>query len=151
MTQSNSIQQQRRFLLADIIASCQQLIVLLQQQTFELQKLTARLSEIELHQQDEMASIEEFDPPIVEPKSVSTRLKINRLVRDYAKANNIAYRDAWLLLYMEFRDCYHIDLRVRAKNNGKLKPLDICEQLEMMEELYAVASKKFASRLAYAS
>jgi hypothetical protein len=55
------------------------------------------------------------------------------------------------LLYAEFRDRYHINLRIRARNNGKLKPLDICEQLGMIEELYAVASNLFASRLSVAS
>ena len=98
-----------------------------------------------------IASIKELSPPIVEPKSVSTRLKINRLVRDYATENNISFRDTWRLLYAEFRDRYHINLRIRARNNGKLKPLDICEQLGMIEELYAVASNLFASRLPVAS
>jgi hypothetical protein len=145
------MQQQNQLIMADIIASCQQLLFQIQQQTSQLVGLTQKLAEIELLQDDKMASIQELSPPSVEPKSLSTRLKINRLVRDYAKAKQISYRDTWILLYADFRDRYHIDLRVRAKNNGKLKPLDICEQLGMIEELYAVASNMFARRLPFAS
>jgi hypothetical protein len=145
------MQQQNQTLMADIIASCQQILLQNQQQNSQLIGLIEKLSEIDRFQKDKMASIKELSPPIVEPQSLSTRLKINRLVRDYATANDLAYRDTWRLLYAEFRDRYHINLRIRARNNGKLKPLDICEQLGMLEELYAVASNLFASRLSVAS
>jgi hypothetical protein len=145
------MQPQNQILMADIIASCQQILLQNQQQNSQLIGLIEKLSEIDMLQKDKLASIKELSPPIVEPKSLSTRLKINRLVRDYATANNIAYRDTWRLLYSEFCDRYHINLRIRARNNGKLKPLDICEQLGMIEELYAVASNLFASRLSVAS
>ncbi|HEY9609766.1 hypothetical protein [Allocoleopsis sp.] len=148
------MQPQNQILMADIIASCQQILLQNQQQNSQLIGLIEKLSEIDRLQEDKMASIastKELSPPIVEPKSLSTRLKINRLVRDYATAHNITFRDTWRLLYTEFRDRYHINLRIRARNNGKLKPLDICEQLGMIEELYAVASNLFASRLPVAS
>jgi len=145
------MQQQNPTLMADIIASCQQILLQNQQQNSQLIGLIEKLSEIDRFQKDKMASIKELSPSIVEPQSLSTRLKINRLVRDYATANDLAYRDTWRLLYAEFRDRYHINLRIRARNNGKLKPLDICEQLGMIEELYAVASNLFASRLSVAS
>ena len=145
------MQQQNQTLMAEIIASCQQIVLQNQQQNSQLIGLIEKLSEIDILQKDKLASITELSPPIVEPKNLSTRLKINRLVRDYATANDLVYRDTWRLLYGEFRDRYHINLRIRARNNGKLKPLDICEQLGMIEELYAVASSLFASRLPVAS
>src|SRR5919199_3663396 len=145
------MQPQNQILMADIIASCQQILLQNQQQNSQLIGLIEKLSELDMLQKDKLASIKELSPPIVEPKSLSTRLKINRLVRDYATENNISFRDTWRLLYAEFRDRYHINLRIRARNNGKLKPLDICEQLGMIEELYAVASNLFASRLPVAS
>ncbi len=143
--------QHNQTLMAEIIASCQQILLQNQQQNSQLIGLIEKLSELGMFQKDKMASITELSPPIVEPKNLSTRLKINRLVRDYATAHDLAYRDTWRLLYAEFRDRYHINLRIRARNNGKLKPLDICEQLGMIEELYAVASSLFASRLPAAS
>jgi hypothetical protein len=151
MTQLTIIQQQNQQMMATLIASCQQQGLQVQQHSTQLQELTERLDEIERIQEAVIASMEELSPPSVEPLSLSTRLKINRLVRDYALFHKIAYRDVWQRLYTSFRDRYHIDLIARAKNNGKLKPLDICEQLQMIEQLYAVAYELLVRGLPKAS
>lgn len=151
MTQLTIIQQQNQQMMATLMASCQQQGMQLQQHNTQLQELTERLDEIERIQEAVIASMEELSPPSVEPLSLSTRLKINRLVRDYALFHKIAYRDVWQKLYTSFRDRYHIDLISRAKNNGKLKPLDICEELGMIEELYAVAYELLVRGLPKAS
>jgi hypothetical protein len=151
MTQLTIIQQQNQQMMATLMASLQQQGMQVQQHTTQLQELTERLDEIERIQEAVIASMEELSPPSVEPLSLSTRLKINRLVRDYALFHKIAYRDVWQRLYTSFRDRYHIDLIARAKNNGKLKPLDICEQLEMIEQLYAVAYELLVRGLPKAS
>lgn len=151
MTQLTLIQQQNQQMMATLMTSLQQQGFQVQQHNTQLQELTERLDEIERIQEAVIASMEELSPPSVEPLHLSTRLKINRLVRDYALFHKIAYRDVWQRLYTSFRDRYHIDLIARAKNNGKLKPLDICEQLGMIEELYAVAYELLVRGLPKAS
>jgi len=151
MTQLTLIQQQNQQMMATLMASLQQQGLQVQQHNTQLQELTERLDEIERIQEAVIASMEELSPPSVEPLHLSTRLKINRLVRDYALFHKIAYRDVWQRLYTSFRDRYHIDLIARAKNNGKLKPLDICEELGMIEELYAVAYELLVRGLPKAS
>lgn len=70
----------------------------------------------------------------------TTRANINSLVRTYCHRNSISHSDAYKNLYREFRDRYHIDLKVRAAN-GKSAPLDIAESLDVLDDLYALASE----------
>jgi prophage antirepressor-like protein len=141
MSQLNSIQQQNQQMMAALIASYQQQSVELQRQVSEVQELTKKLHAIDPIPEDKLPSIKKLSPPIVEASALSTRAKINRLVRDYAVANRLSYREVWRHLYAEFRDRYHVDLRVRARNKKNSKPLDICEDLGLIEQLYAVASE----------
>lgn len=84
--------------------------------------------------------MDEVEAPVIEAEELTTRAKLNRLVRDYSAATAIHHQEIWRRLYREFRDRYHIDLKARAKNlPKKLSTLDICEQLGKIEELYAVA------------
>lgn len=151
MSQLTIIQQQNQQMMAVLIASCQQQGIQLQEQVSQLKGLTVRIDEINRFRDDALSSIENISLPTVEVKNLSSRAKLNRLVRDYAVANSVPFRDVWNKLYAEFRDRYHIDLVTRSKNNGKLKPLDICEQLQMIEELYAVASFLLVMRFPQAS
>lgn len=72
----------------------------------------------------------------------TTRANINSLVRTYCHCNSISHSDAYKNLYREFRDRYHVDLKVRAAN-GKSAPLDIAESLDVLDDLYALASELF--------
>lgn len=106
--------------------------------------LEVKLAQIEATQQKAIASLDEVAEPEVEAEELTTRAKLNRLVRDYSAANAVHFQEVWRRIYREFRDRYHVDLKQRAKNiqaNGgrKFTSLDICEQLGKIEELYAVA------------
>lgn len=74
--------------------------------------------------------------------SRTTRSNINTLVRDYCHKTGISHSNIWKNLYREFRDRYHIDLKVRSAN-GKSAPLDIAESLDMIDDLYALACEMF--------
>lgn len=107
-------------------------------------ELETKLLRIEATQQDAIASLDETPQPEVEAKTLTTRAKLNRLVKDYATANALHFPEVWRRVYREFKDRYHIDLKQRTKNlhaNGgkKFKTLDVCEQLGKIEELYATA------------
>jgi len=71
---------------------------------------------------------------------LTTRAKVNRLVRDYTFKHSLDHDAVWNRLYTEFRDRYQFDARVRAKNAG-VRPLDIIAAENLMEELFAVASE----------
>jgi hypothetical protein len=78
---------------------------------------------------------------------LSTRARVNRLVRDFTIGQGLQYGDVWRLLYREFRDRYHVDLVVRAAN-ADVKPLDVAEGLgeAVMGDLYGVAYDLFVAR-----
>lgn len=102
------------------------------------------MSQIEAERNEALAALDEIPNPTVEAESLTTRSKLNRLVRDYSSAKAIEFREVWRRLYREFKDRYHIDLKQRAKNASaatgrNFKALDVCEQLNLIEELYAVA------------
>jgi seryl-tRNA synthetase len=106
--------------------------------------LEVKLAQIKATQQKAIASLDEVAEPEVEAEELTTRAKLNRLVRDYSAANAVHFQEVWRRVYREFRDRYHVDLKQRAKNiqaNGgrKFTSLDVCEQLGKIEELYAVA------------
>lgn len=107
-------------------------------------ELEAKLALIEAARDEAIAALDELEEPAVEVEELTTRAKLNRLVRDYAAANAVHFPEVWRRIYREFRDRYHVDLKQRAKNiqahGGKrFTSLDICEHLGKIEELYAVA------------
>jgi prophage antirepressor-like protein len=80
--------------------------------------------------------------PSKSSQSRTARANINSLVRAFCHKNNIQHAEAFKNLYREFRDRYHIDLKIRAAN-GKSAPLDIAESLDVAEDLYALADEMF--------
>lgn len=76
--------------------------------------------------------------------SRSTRANINSLIRSYCHKTNFSHNEAYKNLYREFRDRYHIDLKVRAAN-GKSAPLDIAESLDVIDDLYALSCEMFGA------
>lgn len=114
------------------------------EQERKTKELEAKLLRIETAQQEAIASLDEIPNPEVEAEELTTRAKLNRLVRDYSAANAVHFQEVWRRVYREFRDRYHIDLKQRTKNiraagGKKFSALDVCEQLGKIEELYAVA------------
>jgi paraquat-inducible protein B len=131
-----------------IMAQSQQMIMqiaaITQQQSAQLVAVDNRLTNIESAREEAIASLDKVPTPVVEAEVLTTRAKVNRLVRDYSGATSIEFREVWRRVYREFKDRYHIDLRQRAKNaeaatGRKFTSLDVCEQLGKIEELYAVA------------
>lgn len=115
-----------------------------QQQGIQVATISEKVAKIESVQEDAIASLDEIAQPEVEAEELTTRAKLNRLVRDYSAANALHFHEVWRRVYREFKDRYHTDLSQRAKNiqaNGgkKFGALDVCEQLGKIEELYATA------------
>lgn len=114
------------------------------EQERKTKELEAKLLQIESAREEAIAALDETPEPSVEAEELTTRAKVRRLVNDYCAAKLVHQQEVWRRLYREFKDRYHIDLRQRAKNiqaagGKKFGPMDICEQLGKIEELYAVA------------
>jgi hypothetical protein len=73
---------------------------------------------------------------------VEMKLKINRLVRDYATRTKIFYPFVWSELYTEFKYYYHTDLKLRCKGK-KITKINMAENLGKLKELYSLAIKLF--------
>ena len=69
------------------------------------------------------------------------RLTLNRVIRDYAKKQEIFHPLVWGKLYEEFKYRFHIDLKARAKK-GKSK-IQIAEELGELENLYNLSLEMF--------
>jgi hypothetical protein len=70
------------------------------------------------------------------------RTTINRVVKNYAKANNLVFPSVWSSLYTEFKYIYKLDLKTRAKHSGKSQ-LQEAEKAGKLEELYLLALKMY--------
>lgn len=114
-------------------------INLLVEQERRMKQMEEQLANMERIRIEAEESIKQLPAPTIEAQPVSTRMQLNRLIRDFVQQTGCTYSEIWRLVYREFRDRYHIDLPTRAKN-AKCKPLDLCEQIGMIDELYAVAS-----------
>ena len=98
--------------------------------TNELKKLKA---ELDYKNQIVIEHIEKVPPQTM-------RITINRIVREYASANNLLFSSVWNKLYQEFKYLYHIDLKVRAKNQT---PIELAEEKGILEDLYNLSLKIF--------
>ncbi|MBP0006247.1 MAG: hypothetical protein J7642_21435 [Cyanobacteria bacterium SBC] len=84
-----------------------------------------------------LAEVPRSDTPAPQ---VTTRAKINRLVRDFAQREGLDYRQVWRRLYTEAYYRLHVNFRQRAKKRGGTA-LDAVEAAGMLDELYAIASE----------
>lgn len=128
------------------MTQAEMLLVVAQQmveQERRTKELEARLTQFEQVREEAIADLNTLEPPSVEAEELSTRAKIRRLVADFVVAKGLGYQEVYTRLYREFRDRYRTDLKVRAKNSGKKKPLDVAEELGVLEQLYAVANDLF--------
>ncbi|HEY9610541.1 hypothetical protein [Allocoleopsis sp.] len=134
--------QNQQIMLA-IASMCQQQGIQVQSLQSQLAQQDARLTQFEQIRDEAIADLNTLESPSVEAEELGTRAKIRRLVADFVVAKGLGYQEVYARLYREFRDRYRTDLYQRAKNNGKKKPLDIAEELGVVEQLYAVATDLF--------
>ena len=72
-------------------------------------------------------------PPPVDPRS-----ELNRIIRKYSSDNGNPYAWVWTSLYKEYRDRYHVDIPLRAKNIG-MSPMEYAEAEDLMLQLVGLA------------
>ena len=128
-----------------LVESAQMLLEIERRQQRQESELALVKSDVQEIQQRAIAAEKELKalPAPEQPaQSRTARSNVNSLIRGYCHRCAISHTEAYKNLYREFRDRYHIDLRIRAAN-GKSAPLDIAESLEVMEDLYALASELF--------
>jgi len=121
-----------------------------QQQAIQSEKIASleqKMDTFEVTRQQSIKVLSELPEPSVDVPDPSLRILTSRVVREYAKANGIKdYSILWNKLYMEYRDAFHIDLKVIAENRG-IHVLDLAEEREYLPQLYALAVKLFKHRL----
>jgi len=113
----------------------------------KIEALATKVDAITAAREQSIKTLEAMPEAEVSVPSVTTRLFVNRVVREYCLANDYGFPDAWNRLFLEFRDRYHVDLKARA-THAKAKPLDIAEEEELMDELYALALSLFGKAVA---
>lgn len=113
----------------------------------QIQALQTRVQVIEDRAEEAEQALADLPEPLIHPADLTTRAKVNRMVRDYCHRWGKNHREAWGWLYREFRDRYHFDLVERAKHRG-LKPLEMAELLGQLENLYAIAYQIFRNNAA---
>lgn len=98
------------------------------------------LLEFKTIQAQNIAALNYIEPPTTEAKSRPRTADLNEFVRKHAIDKNILFKDCYNKIYREFRDRYHIDLKMRGKNHDpKLSGIKMADKLNMLEELFAVA------------
>lgn len=124
----------------------------------QLALLEQRVEAIEANRREGTRYLTAVPEPEVPAGDVSMRTLIGRIVRAYcleigAGNDHSVYSKAWNVLYVEFRDLYHIDLPRRAANRD-IPILEAAEQMEeegtpdVMKRLYAVAHRLFVRKKA---
>lgn len=112
--------------------------------SLEIQQLNEFKQEMLDVRDNTLAEFKKLPEPSVAVAELKTKERLNRMIRDYAIANNIPFGTVYNKLYMEFRDRYHIDLKVRGNNQKpKLSGTEYADSINMIEQLYAVASEVF--------
>jgi len=104
------------------------------------QQHSAAIAEIEKVRKEAIEELKALPPATVEAAPLSTKAKLNRLVRQYATDKNLPFGYCWSGVYREFRDRYQIDLPVRGRNHKpKLTGTEYADRYNLIEQLYAVA------------
>lgn len=104
----------------------------------QIDSMALKLQSIEDKQIEAEKELLSLPAPTIEAKELTTRSKLNMLVRDYAIKTNQSFNDVWKNLYKELKYRHHFDVSVRAQNSKRSK-LDIVDSFGLMEELYAIA------------
>lgn len=100
----------------------------------EIQELKEFKAEIRQTQQEAVAHLKHLDPPTLTAAPLCTKEKLNRLIRDYSLANKLSFSYVYNWVYREFRDRYHVDLKVRGKNHKpKLTGTEYADRYDLIE------------------
>jgi hypothetical protein len=127
----------------------EQQVRLMRAQQDELDKLKLQVQEFNEFKEEvietrkeAIAHLKFLPEPSVQVAELKPKEQLNRMVRDYAIVNNVAFGFVYNWIYREFRDRYHIDLKVRGTNNKpKLSGTEYADKYSMIDKLYAVASE----------
>lgn len=134
------IEQPKPITQAEALLQSVQLIIALEQ---KVDKLESTVNAIELDRRQLKQQLHALPEPLTDVPESTTRAKLNEVVRLYSVLNG-DFRGNWKKLYREFRDRYHIDLVVRAKNAG-VSTLDYVAANGLIEDLYSLAHLLFAN------
>ncbi len=107
----------------------------------DVEQVKTRMAGIEQTQQH----IEAVLVPIPE---VSTRMKLNEIVREYCIKTGSEFNNTWRQLYREFRNRTGKDLVNRQKLAGETSCLDVAERLGLIDQLFSLAVKLFVAEAA---
>lgn len=132
----------------EILAAAAQALVVQERMIKDLDnkvtQASARIDVIEQRAKDAEASLQAMPAPSVMAPALEVRAQIRRLVVSYADKNGADYRKFWNMLYTEFRDRCHIDLKRQARNRN-ITPIERAEALGELDRLYAVAHALYGS------
>ena len=115
-------------------------------QSKALEAISGKVEAIEAKQQEAEKALLEIEPANTLSPAKPLRGRINEIVRMYCTTKSVPFNTAWKKLYQEVYYRCHVDLKRRA-TNGKSK-LDVAEELEILPDLYSIASEIFIKKAA---
>jgi len=101
-----------------------------------------KINEIKSNQFEAVEDIKRLPEPIEQIDPTTTRKNITRLIRSYCLNSSSSFQQAYNDLYTEVKYRLSKDLKKRSKNAGN-KPLDIAEELGLIEQVYSLALELF--------
>lgn len=101
-----------------------------------LPTLVKKIDYLEKH----LIQTERIEIPLLaeKPREITTRAKINQMVRRYSKENLIPHNLVWGKLYTQLYYRYQYNAQIRSKNNG-MPTLDCVHHDGQMENLFKIA------------
>ena len=108
----------------------------------QLTTLSGRVDAIETRSAQAQDALFALEPPTSAAENLTTRAKISRVVREYCFRTHVPHNTAWDALYRDFRDRYHIDLKVSAKNRN-CTPMEYAAHQLYLDDIYALAWSMF--------
>lgn len=143
-TGSYSISQPKQISQAEALLQSVQLIVELEQKIQRIESVATeavnRVAQIEASKQEAIEELTQLPlSPIAAPE-LTTRSKVNMLVKNKGKRDLIAYNTIWNKLYQELYYRASYDVKARCRHSG-LKCIEQIEKDDMMDALYAIASE----------
>ena len=87
-----------------------------------------------------ITALESNETPLIaeKPREITTRGKINQMVRRYSKENLIPHNLVWGKLYTQLYYRYQYNAQIRSKNQG-IPPLDCIYNDGQMDNLFKIA------------
>lgn len=108
----------------------------------QIQQFNEFKQEIEDTQKEAITQLKALPQATCVVLPIAQKELLNRLIRDYSLAKCLSYGYVYNWVYREFRDRYHIDLKVRGNNNKpKLSGIEYADKNKLTDKLYAVAQE----------